>query len=137
MNFSRAFGCRQLDSLKCSSNSEYKNDEFHCIFFSDSIDFNDHRIIDPKIIHAKHKRAIDNTLEKVSGFLFEKVLIFLIRNEISIIFFLISFTFLCKKFHCINIYFWRTHAFYLNHNSSWLMYVELFVNQGHPLNIHA
>lgn len=36
------------------------------VFVSDSIDFNDHHIIEPKIIHAKHKRAIDNTLEKVS-----------------------------------------------------------------------
>lgn len=34
--------------------------------FSDSIDFNDHRIIEPRIIHARRKRAIDNTLEKVS-----------------------------------------------------------------------
>ena len=43
------------------------------LFVSDLIDFNDHRIIDPKIIHAKHKRAIDNTLEKVSA-IFREIL---------------------------------------------------------------
>lgn len=40
--------------------------EFISLILLDSIDFNDHHIIDPKIIHAKHKRAVDNTLEKVS-----------------------------------------------------------------------
>jgi hypothetical protein len=33
--------------------------------FSDSIDFNHHAAIEPKIIHARHKRAIENTLEEV------------------------------------------------------------------------
>lgn len=35
------------------------------LFFTDPINFNDHHIIEPKIIHARHKRSIENTLEEV------------------------------------------------------------------------
>lgn len=35
------------------------------LHFTDPINFNDHHIIEPKIIHARHKRSIENTLEEV------------------------------------------------------------------------
>lgn len=37
------------------------------LLFTDSIDFSHHSIIEPKIIHSRQKRAVENTLEKVSG----------------------------------------------------------------------
>lgn len=33
--------------------------------FSDSISFNQHHVIEPKIVHARHKRTVENTREEV------------------------------------------------------------------------
>lgn len=38
---------------------------FQFLAFTDSVSFNHHSVIEPRIVHARHKRSIENTLEKV------------------------------------------------------------------------
>lgn len=61
------FGCIMRFKLPLNSHTQRIFSSFllFLLIFPDSVNFSHHSAIEPKIIHARQKRAIENTLEKV------------------------------------------------------------------------
>lgn len=61
--------------------SSFSSLHFPLFVFPDSINFNQHHVIEPKIVHARHRRAIENTREevrKIFNFIF-RIFCFVLR----------------------------------------------------------